>query len=100
MEEARVVVKDVRIVRPRRAQLSIRTSHCAIVDVLVVGLAPAAFDVAAPDVKIRADRSRVRLIRCNLRRRTDRRRLLRTQQGIAAVDEILSVARDGTPLRM
>ena len=77
----------------RHAQLSAGTADRAIIDVLVPGFASAAFDVAAPDVEIRADRSRISPVRRNLRWCTDGRRLLRAQERIAAVDKIGPVTR-------
>ena len=86
-----MVVERVGIVAPRIAERAAYAAHGAIIRVLKVRQTCAAFDIAPGDRHVRAHGARMRLVRRNLRGRTQDGGLLNAEERIAAVHEIVTV---------
>ncbi len=92
-EELHVVILSVRVVAPSGPDLASQAAYRAVVRMLVVGEALAAFDVATADFHARGSRSRIQRIGCDLLRSAQNVPLLGAQQRIAAIDGIVAIGR-------
>src|SRR5262249_11994327 len=89
------VIERVTIVAPRTAWLAGYSGYSAIILVHICRAARVAFDIAPANHHIRTYLARLRLVSRNLGGRTQDPRLLRAEERIAAVHQIVAVGWEG-----
>src|ERR1700722_9156766 len=90
--ERRVEVLPVGVIAPGVPEIDLRAKNRAVVNVIEGGFTNSSLDVATTDFDQRARRSRARGIGRNLTGCAEDALLLRTQQGIAAIDVVVTRA--------